>query len=339
MCTLIRNFEEVNWSMGKTLAVSKVSGNKTVKSDPTKKKGITLKKIMKSWQLYVLLLPAVLYTLIFAYFPMYGLQIAFKDFVANLGVWGSPWVGFKHFIKLIESYNFMQILGNTLGISIYGILVGFPLPILFALVINEANNGFFKKMVQQVTYAPNFISIVVLVGMINVFFADGPTGIMNVLLDKVGLEPVAWLSKASLFKSLYVWSGVWQATGWSAIIYIAKLSGVDPELHEAAMIDGASRLQRLIHINVPSLLPTITIMFIMAVGGILGVGYEKIYLMQNKLVIDTSEVISTYVYKVGLVNGQYSFSTAVGLMNSVVGIVLLSVTNQLCKRFGGTTLW
>lgn len=304
--------------------------------------GITIRKTLKSmrrnYQLYLLILPAFLYFLIFVYFPMYGIQIAFKDFVGNLGIWGSPWVGFKHFARLIESPNFGLILKNTLQISLYSLIVGFPVPVILALFLNEAKDGFFKKLVQTVTYAPYFISVVVLVGMLQVFFSLN-NGIVNILLEKIGAMPVDWLSKKEYFQSLYVLSGVWQGTGWGAIIYLARLSGVEPELHEAARIDGATRFKRMIHINIPAIVPTMIILFILSSGSIMSVGFEKVFLMQNPLVLDTSEVISTYVYKIGLVNAQYSFSTAVGLLNSVVNLALLAAVNLISSKVSETSLW
>ncbi len=295
-------------------------------------------KILKGYQLYLLIFPAFLFFLVFCYFPMYGIQIAFKDFVATKGIWGSEWVGFKHFIRLFESPNFLMLLKNTLGISIYSLIVGFPMPILLALLLNEVRDGPFKKIVQTVTYAPNFISVVVLVGMLQSFFSTN-TGIVNLILANFGVEPIAWLSNQSYFKSMYVWSGVWQGTGWGSIIYLAKLAGIDPQLYEAATIDGATKFQKMIHVSIPGIVPTMTIMFILNSGSIMNVGYEKIYLMQNPLVLQTSEVISTYVYKVGLVNAQYSFSTAVGLLNSVVNLILLTFVNFVSSKLGDTTLW
>ena len=298
----------------------------------------TMQGVVKNYQLYILILPAFVYFLIFCYLPMYGVQIAFKDFIANLGIVGSPWVGFKHFERFFNSYNFLLILKNTLGISIYSLVVGFPMPIILALLLNEVRNGPFKKIVQTVTYAPNFISMVVMVGMIITFFSSS-SGLVNILLSKIGIAPVGWLSKGEYFKSLYVWSGVWQSTGWGSIIYLAVLSGVDPQLHEAAIIDGASRLRRMWHINLPSIIPTIVIMLILSTGSIMNVGYEKIYLMQNPLVLDVSEVISTYTYKVGLLNSQYSFSAAVGLFNSVINLVLLTIVNTISAKISETSLW
>lgn len=298
----------------------------------------TMQGIVRNYQLYILILPAFVYFFIFCYLPMYGVQIAFKDFIANLGIWGSPWVGLKHFERFFNSFNFLLLLKNTLGISIYSLVAGFPMPIILALLLNEIKSGPFKKIVQTVTYAPNFISLVVMVGMLITFFSSS-NGLVNILLSKVGMEPVAWLSKGEYFKSLYVWSGVWQSTGWGSIIYLAVLAGVDPQMHEAAIIDGASRIKRMWHINLPSIMPTIIIMLILSTGSLMNVGYEKIYLMQNPLILDTSEVISTYTYKVGLLNSQYSFSAAVGLFNSVINLIILLIVNAISSKISETSLW
>jgi len=302
-------------------------------------KGSRFQKIMKRyWQFYVLLLPAFLYFFIFHYLPMYGVQIAFRNFVATKGFWNSQWVGLSHFIRFFKSYYFWTLIRNTVAISVYSLVLGFPLPIILALALNEIKNGKFKKITQTVTYAPYFISVVVMCGMI-IAFLSPTTGIVNKMLGLFGIEPIAFLSNSSMFRSIYVLSGVWQNTGWGSIIYLAALSGVSMELHEAAIVEGASRLQRIIHINIPHIVPTMTILLILSAGGIMSVGHEKILLLQNALNGETSEVISTYVYKVGLVNAQYSFSTAVGLFNSVVNLILLAIVNLFAAKVGETSLW
>ncbi len=290
------------------------------------------------WQYYVLLLPAIVFFALFCYGPMYGVIIAFKDFVATKGIWGSRWVGFKHFSRFFNSYYFGQLIRNTLTISIYGLVVGFPLPILLALGLNELKNSKFKKFVQTVTYAPYFISTVVMCGMI-ISFLSPTTGIINKIIETFGGHAIPFLSQEKWFSSVYVWSGVWQGTGWGSIIYLAALAGVDPQLQEAAILDGATRLQRIRYINIPYILPTMVIMLILSAGNILSVGYEKIYLLQNPLNANTSEVISTYVYKTGLINAQYSFSTAVGLFNSVVNLALLALVNFFASKVSETSLW
>lgn len=296
------------------------------------------KNLKKYWQYYILLLPALAYFLIFCYGPMYGAQIAFRNFNAVDGITGSPWVGFAHFKRFFASPYFGSLIRNTLVISIYGLIAGFPLPIILALSLNELKNERVKKIAQTITYTPYFISVVVMCGML-ISFLNPSTGIFNKLVTSFGGEPIPFLSKPDMFPSIYVWSGVWQSTGWGSVIYFAALSGVDPQLLEAATLDGAGRMQKIWHVNLPALLPTIVIMLIMNCGNLLSVGYEKIYLLQNALNAETSEVISTYVYKTGLVNAQYSFSTAVGLFNSAVNLVLLILVNTVSRKISDTSLW
>ena len=293
------------------------------------------KRMLKCWQLYVLLLPTLVFFIVFCYVPMYGVQLAFKDYNAMLGITGSPWVGFEHFRRFFESYQFKQLLGNTLSLSIYQLAVSFPVPIILALALNQVKNARFKKVVQTVTYAPHFISIVVLVGMLNVFFSTNG-GLVNEIVKFFGGEPKLFLGQEQYFQHMYVWSGVWQSMGWSAIIYLAALSGVSPELHEAAVVDGASKIKRIWHIDIPAILPTIIILLILNCGQVMSIGFEKAFLMQNSLNIGTSEIIPTYVYKMGLLNAQYSFSTAVGLFNSVINCTLLFVVNKISKKAGQT---
>lgn len=295
------------------------------------------RKIWKHRAFYLLLLPAVAYVILFCYTPMYGLQITFKDYKGALGIAGSRWVGLKHFRSFFNSYNFLQLLRNTLALSLYSLAAGFPLPILLALLLNETKSRF-KRFSQTVLYAPHFISMVVMVGMLNTLFSPS-MGVINTLREALGMERYYYMAQPSAFRHLYVWSGVWQNIGWDAVIYLAALSAVDPSLHEAAMIDGASRIQRITHINLPTILPTIVILFIMAVGRVASVGYEKVYLLQNDLNVDVSEVISTYVYKRGVLNSNYSFSTAVGLFNNVVNIALLLMANFISRRLGETSLF
>lgn len=293
------------------------------------------KRMLKCWQLYVLLLPTLVFFIVFCYVPMYGVQLAFKDYNAMLGITGSPWVGFEHFRRFFESYQFKQLLGNTLTLSIYQLAVSFPVPIILALALNQVKNAKFKKVVQTVTYAPHFISIVVLVGMLNVFFSTNG-GLVNEIVKFFGGEAKLFLGQEQYFQHMYVWSGVWQSMGWSAIIYLAALSGVSPELHEAAVVDGASKIKRIWHIDIPAILPTIIILLILNCGQVMSIGFEKAFLMQNSLNIGTSEIIPTYVYKMGLLNAQYSFSTAVGLFNSVINCTLLFVVNKISKKAGQT---
>ncbi|MEW4369949.1 ABC transporter permease [Paenibacillus kandeliae] len=296
------------------------------------------KRISRNWELYLLIAPAFLYFLIFHYGPMYGIQIAFKNFMPARGITESPWVGFDHFIRFFHSYYFWDLIKNTLTISLYQLIVGFPLPILLALAFNEIKNGWFKRTVQTVTYAPHFISVVVMAGII-VTFLSPSTGIIVKMIEWLGFASPSFLTDPAWFKTMYVLSGVWQSTGWGTIIYLAALSAVDPQLHEAAIVDGASRWRRILSINIPTIIPTITILLILNVGSILGVGFEKILLLQNPLNMSSSDVIDTFVYRTGLLNVQYSFSTAVGLFNSVVNAVLLIAVNQVARKTSENSLW
>ncbi|WP_312894608.1 ABC transporter permease [Paenibacillus eucommiae] len=292
----------------------------------------------KNWDLYLLISPVVVYFIVFHYLPMYGVQIAFKDFIASKGFWDSPWVGFKHFQRFFDSYYFWRLIKNTLGISLYQLAVGFPVPILLALMINEVQSKRFRKTVQTITYAPHFLSTVVVVGMIFIFLSP-KSGLLNLALQALGFGPVFFMTDAGWFKTIYVFSDVWQQMGWSSILYLAALAGVDPQQHEAAKMDGASRLQRIWHINLPSILPTIIILLILSMGSMFSLGFEKIFLMQNDLNMEGSDVISTYVYRSGILGAQYSFSTAVGLFNSVVNCILLISVNQIARKVSRTSLW
>ena len=296
------------------------------------------KNIQKNWILYVMMLPVVIYYIVFAYAPMYGVQLAFKNYKIKLGIMGSPWVGLDHFKRFFNSYNFSLLLKNTLGISIYSLLVGFPIPIIFALLLNYIKNRYLKKTVQMVSYAPYFISTVVICGMLTIFM-NPDTGVFNTIFKALGMEPKEFLSKTKLFNSIYVWSGVWQGMGWSSIIYISALSGVDYEMHEAAIVDGATKLQRILHIDLPSIKPTIIMMLILQLGSLMNVGFEKVFLLQNTLNKQAASVISTYVYEVGLINSDYGYSTAIGLFNSIINMLLLVGANWFCKKFADESLF
>ena len=299
------------------------------------------KKIKLRWQLYLLLLLPLAYLIIFAYFPMGGLVIAFKKYNIAQGIFGSPWVGLDNFIKFFSSYKFANIIQNTLVISLYSLLVSFPIPIVFALLLNAMLNEKYKKVIQTVTYIPYFISTVVMVGLIMQILNNrsGIYGSFYTLLT--GRVAANILTNGKLFKHIYVWSGVWQTTGYSAIIYIAALSSVDMTLHEAATIDGASRMQRLLYVDIPAILPTASIMLILVVGNIMNLGFEKVLLMQNNLNLNYSEIISTYVYKVGLASGlnDFSLSTAISMFNSVVNFLLLSLANWGSKKLNGSGIF
>ncbi|EMF0384573.1 sugar ABC transporter permease [Enterococcus hirae] len=296
------------------------------------------KKLYKSRQLYVFVIPALVVVAVFSYGPMYGVIIAFKDYIPSLGIFGSPWVGFKHFQRFFDSYYFWDLIKNTLGISIYSLVVGFPLPIILALALNELKDGKFKKFTQTVTYAPNFISVVVVCGMLIAFLTPS-TGIINHLLFFLGFERISFMTDPRWFKTIYVLSGVWQGTGWGSVIYLAALSGVDTQLHEAATVDGATRWQRIWYINLPTIIPTMVILLIMNVGSLMSLGYEKILLMQNALNMDSSNVIATFVYKQGLLDAQYSYASAVGLFNAAINAFLLITVNKISRKVSETSLW
>lgn len=289
------------------------------------------------WQLYVLLLPAVVYIFIFNYMPMYGVQIAFKDFRTGLGIWGSEWVGFKHFIRFIRFPNFWLIVANTARIGLYSFAT-FPCSVILALLINEITNLRFKKTVQMVTYAPYFLSTVVICSML-ILFLDKDTGLFNNIRAFFGADRVEFLTTAGCFEDIYVWSGVWQGVGWGTIIYLAALSGVSPELVEAARVDGANRLQIIAHVNLPSIMPTVVIMLILSCGDILSVGFEKVYLLQTPLNLSRSQVIATYVYDIGLRSSQFSYAAAIGLFNTVINVLILVLVNAVAKRMSDISIW
>lgn len=298
----------------------------------------TVRQIRRDAGLYIILAVPVAWYLIFKYVPMYGLQIAFKKFNPTLGIIGSPWAGTTYFKQFFNSYYFIDILWNTVSLSVFTMLIGFPAPILLALLINEIKNARFKKAVQNITYMPNFLSVVVIVSMLSLF-SNRDYGLFNRITSVFGREAVDFMSKPGYFQPLYVFSNVWQYMGFNAIIYIAALAGVDAELYEAASIDGASRMQKILHISIPSIMDTILILFIMRIGSIMTVGFEKVYLMQNNVTISASEVISTFIYKNGIQKGQFSYSTAVGMFNSVINFVLLAGANFVSKKTAKTSLW
>jgi putative aldouronate transport system permease protein len=292
----------------------------------------------KHWQLYVLVIPPVLFFLIFKYYPMANAVLAFKDYNVIKGIWGSPWVGFKNFNLFFDNPMFLTLIKNTIYVSGYLLLAGFPIPILLALMLNEVRNARFKRLVQLVSFAPYFISTVVMVSIIMLFLAPR-LGFVNVALNYLGFESVNFLGEPGLFRSIYVWSDIWQTAGYSAVVYLAALAGVDPTLYEAAKVDGASRIQKIVNVDLPGIMPTIIIILILNVGSVMAIGFEKIYLLQNPLNLSSSEIIATYVYDIGLRNANYSFATAVGLFNSVINLVLLLGVNSLAKRFSNNSIW
>ena len=296
------------------------------------------KKLKQNLGLYIMLAVPLAWYIVFKYVPMYGLQIAFKRFNPSLGIIGSPWAGLTYFKQFFDSYYFTDILWNTVSLSLFTMAIGFPMPILLALLINEVKNARFKKIIQNITYIPNFLSVVVIVSMLTLF-SNRDYGLFNKLTGIFGIEAVDFMSKPSFFQPLYVFSNVWQFMGFNAIIYIAALSGVDQELYEAASIDGASRMQKIIHISIPCIMNTILILFIMRIGSLMSVGFEKVYLMQNSVTISASEVISTFIYKNGIQKGQFSYSTAVGMFNSVINFILLVSANFVSRKTAKTGLW
>lgn len=298
----------------------------------------TWTQIKRNYQLYLFLLPIILVYLVFKYYPMYGVQIAFKDFSPSQGVWGSEWVGFKHFIDFFDSYNFWTIITNTLSLSFLSLLFGFPAPIIIAIMLNQMLGKRYKKFIQTVIYAPHFISTVVLVGMLSVFLSPN-SGIVNHIIALFGGDPILFMADEGWFRPLYILSGIWQETGFSTIIYLAALAGVNPELHEAAIMDGASKWKRVWYVDIPGILPTIVILLILALGNIMSIGFEKAFLMQNDLNYAASNIIPTYVYELGIQKAQYSFSTAVGLFNSVINIILIVTVNRIARKLTETSLW
>ncbi len=307
----------------------------------TEKRKRKIRQITNRWQIYLLLLLPVTYLIVFSYVPMSGLVLAFKKYNVNDGIWGSPWVGMKNFQRFFQSYKFRLVMKNTLVLSLYSLAVSFPIPILFALFLNALPGKRYKKIIQTVTYVPHFISTVVMVGLLFQILnnRNGIYGSLYTLITQKTAPNL--LSDGSKFKHIYVWSGVWQSAGYNAIIYIAALAGVDQSLHEAAQIDGASRFQRIFYVDVPAILPTASIMLILAVGNIMNVGFEKVLLMQNSLNMNDSEIVSTYVYKVGLASGvtDFSLSTAIGMFNSVINFILLLLANEGSKRLNGNGIF
>jgi putative aldouronate transport system permease protein len=290
------------------------------------------------WQLYLLICVPLAYFVIFKYIPMTFNVIAFKDYSPVLGPWGSDWVGLQNFQTLFSNPVFGTLLKNTILLAFYLVLASFPVPILLALALNEIRNGWFKRTVQLVTYAPYFISTVVVVS-ITILVLSPRIGLVNQGLGAVGVNPINFLGDPSYFRHIYVWTDVWQTAGYSAVIYLAALAGIDPALHEAAKIDGASRLQRIRNVDLPGIMPTTVVMLILGVGNMMAIGFEKAYLLQNNLNLAQSEIIPTYVYKTGLINADFSMATAVGLFNSVVNLCLLLMVNFVAKRITGNGLW
>ena len=295
------------------------------------------KSVMRNWRLYVMCAPAVIYFILFAYKPMYGILISFQDYNVVKGISGSPWVGFKHFEKFLFDDYFWTLVRNTLLINIYNLLWGFPAPIILAILLNELRSERFKKVIQNISYLPHFISTVVVCGMLVNFLSSD--GLVNQIVKFFGGESIQFLMYPQYFRTIYVASGIWQSVGWNSIIYLAALTGIDAEMFEAALIDGANRWHRIRYITLPSIAPTISIMLILNLGRLMNLGHEKILLLYNGSTYETADVISTYVYRQGIDNKNYSYATAVGLFNSVVGFSLVCLSNGFSRKFSGSSIW
>ncbi|MBP1988551.1 ABC transporter permease [Paenibacillus eucommiae] len=296
------------------------------------------KRFKESKYLLLLVLPCLVYYIIFHYIPMFGIVISFQKYNLFKGVWQSEWVGWKHYIMFFQNPDFFKLLRNTFLLSFYSIVFGFPAPIVLALLLNELKHVMFKKFVQSVSYLPHFISTVIVASMIVVFLSPSG-GMINRFIEAVGLNPVNWLMQPEWFRTIYVSSGIWQGIGWSSIIYLAALTAVDPHLYEAAEMDGASRLGKMLHISIPGMMPVIVVLLILEIGSVLGVGFEKVFLLYNPATYETADILSTYVYRVGLGQGNYSYATAIGLFTGVVNLVLLVGANYFSRKVGETSLW
>jgi putative aldouronate transport system permease protein len=294
--------------------------------------------LSRYWQLYALVLPAFVFVVIFNYWPLYGIQIAFKDFNAGLGFVGSKWVGFEHFIRFFQIPTFWTLIKNTVGISVYGLVAGFPIPIILAFMINEVRSRRFKKSVQMITYAPYFLSTIVTCGLL-LLFLKKDTGVINAIVVALGGEAKDYIAQSKYFWSLYVWSDIWKGMGWGTIIYLAALSTVDQEIVEAAVIDGVNRIQKIFYVDWPVIVPTVIILLILSFGSLVGIGYEKILLLQTPLNMDASDVLSTYTYRQGILGGQYDYTTAIGLLNSLVNGFLLLGVNYIARKTSETSLF
>lgn len=301
-------------------------------------RALFLKRIIKYREMYLLFLIPFVYLIIFKYVPILGNVLAFRKYSASAPLFGTRWMGLTYFKMLFEDVNFYNRFLNTVVLSIENLVIGFPIPIIFALLVNEIKNKNAKKFIQTVSYLPHFISIVVVVGFINKLLSPN-AGAINMLRLNLGMNSINYIAKPEWFRTIYIVSEIWQNMGWNAIIYIAALSGVDSQLYEAAMIDGAGRWKQTVHVTIPGIMPTIVITLIMSVGSMLAIGYEKVLLLMNNLNKETADIISTYVYRLGIVDSNYSYSTAVGLFNAVVGLILVCSANYVCRKVSDTSLW
>jgi putative aldouronate transport system permease protein len=297
-----------------------------------------LQRLLESKELWMFCIPGIIITLIYHYWPIYGVQIAFRNYSVRRGIWGSPWVGMNHFVRFLRSPNAAQIILNTLILSVYSLAAGFPIPIILALFLNSFRYKKYAKVLQSVTYAPNFISTVVMCGMLLLFLSPR-VGIVNKLIGFFGVESINFMGLKSTWRHIYVWSGIWQGMGWGSVVYLASLSGVSPELHEAAIVDGATKFQRILYIDLPSIFPVAVMLLILSFGSILSIGFEKAFALQNSLNLSVSEIISTYVYKVGIIDNNMSYSAAIGLFNSAVNAILLITVNSVSRKLSDNALW
>ncbi|MGY3714680.1 ABC transporter permease [Sutcliffiella cohnii] len=315
-----------------------IEANKTkldIKTDIKPKKKSAL---FKYWDLYLLMIPGILFFLIYKYVPMWGIVIAFQDYSVFAGVAGSEWVGFKHFARMFQADEFYSIFSNTLLISLYKLFWGFPAPIIVALMLNEIRHMLYKRSVQTIIYMPHFLSWVI-VGGIMINLLNPSTGIVNTFIQFLGFEPIYFIADDSWFRTVLVASDLWKSVGWGTILYLAALAGIDPQLYEAAKVDGANKWQQTWHITLPSLLPTIVILFILQMGNILEVGFEQVFILLNPLVYNVGDVFETYVYRVGVTQGQFSYTTAVGLFKSVIALIMVVLANKIAKKLGQNGLW
>lgn len=320
--------------------ISKIEANKKslLQLRQSKDRSELSKKIIRSKYLLILLLPCTIYYILFAYLPMWGVLVAFKNYKLFTGFIESEWVGLKYFSLFLSSPDMLELFRNTFLIGVYSLFWGFPFPLIFALLLNEVKNLRFKKLVQTISYMPHFLSTVVVVGLVQLFLS--PTfGFVNHIIQKLGYDTIVFMQKSAYFRTIYISSGIWQNLGWNAIIYIAALTNIDPNLYEAAMIDGANRLKRLIYITLPCISPTIITLFLLSTGNIVSVGFEKVYLLSNDAILNVADVIQTYVWRQGLQNANFSYGTAVGLFNSIINLLFLVVSNSLARRYSETSLW
>lgn len=320
-----------------SVMLKKQSGPPKPAVDKNSFKYRSLRDLRINKYVYLMLVPVIAYYVIFYYVPMYGLQIAFKDYSPGLGMWNSEWVGFRHFESFFKSYYFWRLLRNTLLLSLYELLFGFPASIILALLLNELRSNVLKRFVQTVTYMPHFISIVVISGMLVDFLARD--GLINNVLGLFGVEPVAYLGESSWFRTIFISSNIWQSVGWGSIIYLSAMSGIDPSLYEASRVDGASRWKQMLHVTLPGIMPTVVILLILQIGSFMTVGTDKILLLYNSTTYETADVIGTFVYRKGILESDFSYSAAVGLFNSIINFALLVLANAISRRTSDNKLW